>query len=326
MQLYTGLGDVPADLGGSAVAIGKFDGVHAGHRRVITNLIDIARERSLSAIAVTFDRHPLALLNPAACPAPLVSNGQKVDLLAATGLDATLMLTFDRALSELSPEAFVQDILVDALHARVVLVGSDFRFGAKGAGNIERLTELGAAAGFEVRLVDDVSATPVAEGEQPRRASSTWIRELLSKGRVEEAATLLGHEPSIRSLVVPGAQRGRELGYPTANLSPEIEGFVPADGVYACWLSVDGLKLGAAVSVGNNPTFEGVPDRQVEAHVLDKKIDLYGKTVELAFVEYIRPMNKFNSADELVTQMTRDERRIREILGYPPMIKPAFSL
>jgi len=326
MQLYTTIADVPETLAPSAVAIGKFDGVHAGHRRVIGELLSVGAERSLSTVAVTFDRHPLALLNPEACPVPLVSNDQKVELLAGTGLDATLMLAFDRDLSEMAPEDFVQRILVDTLGARVVLVGSDFRFGAKGSGTAASLVEFGDQHGFEVRLVDDVRVTAAVEGEQPRRASSTWIRELLGKGLISEAATLLGHLPAIRSIVVPGAQRGRELGYPTANLSPEIEGFVPTDGVYAAWLTVDGQKLGAAVSIGNNPTFEGVPDRQVEAHVLDKKIDLYGKRVELAFVEYIRPMSRFDSADALVTQMGRDEQRIREILGYPAATRPVITL
>ena len=326
MELYTSIADVPTTIAPSAVAIGKFDGVHAGHRRVIGELISVAAERSLSTVAVTFDRHPLALLNPAACPVPLVSNEQKVELLADTGLDATVMLTFDRELSDMAPEAFVQSILVDTLGAKVVLVGSDFRFGSKGSGTAASLVEFGKVAGFEVRLVDDVRVTAVVEGEEPRRASSTWIRELLGKGLIAEAATLLGHLPAIRSVVVPGAQRGRELGYPTANLSPEIEGFVPTDGVYAAWLTVDGERLGAAVSIGNNPTFEGVPDRQVEAHVLDAKIDLYGKRVELAFVDYIRPMSRFDSADALVTQMGRDEQRIRELLGYPPATRPVFTL
>lgn len=326
MQVYTSPAEVPSSVAPSAVAIGKFDGVHAGHRRVIGALLAVAAEKQLSAVAVTFDRHPLALLNPELCPVPLVSNEQKLELLADTGLDATLMLTFDRELSEMAPEDFVRSILVDALGAKVVLVGSDFRFGTKGSGTAESLIESGKELGFEVRLVDDVLVTANAFGEEPRRASSTWIRELLSKGLITEAATLLGHLPAIRSVVVPGAQRGRELGYPTANLSPDLEGFVPTDGVYAAWLTVEGERYGAAVSIGNNPTFEGVPDRQVEAHVLDAKIDLYGKLVELAFVDYIRPMSRFENADALVTQMGRDEQRIRDLLGYPPAERPIFSL
>jgi len=145
--------------------------------------------------------------------------------------------------------------------------------------------------------------------------SSTWVRELLAEGRVEEAAGLLGALPAIRSIVVPGEQRGRTLGYPTANLSPEIEGYIPADGVYAAWLLVDGVRYPAAVSIGNNPTFGDVPEKTIEAHAIDAHLDLYGKVVELEFVAYIRPMNKFPSADALAEQMGRDELRIRETLG-----------
>jgi len=313
MQFFDSLGAVPRDFGPSAITIGKFDGVHAGHRKVISALIDVARSSGLVATAVTFDRHPLALLRPELCPAPLLSNPQKVDRLAEAGVDATLMLAFDEAFSKQSPEEFVQSILVDALHAKVVLVGRDFRFGAKGAGTVERLRELGLEHGFDVQLIEDM----IAEGTE-RRASSTWVRELLGDGDVGTAAQLLGHLPTIRAVVVHGLQRGRELGYPTANLSPDIEGFIPADGVYAAWLTIDGERHGAAVSIGNNPTFEGIPDKQVEAHVLDASLDLYDKTVEVSFVQYIRGMRKFSGMDALAEQMRADEQGIRVILGYPP--------
>ena len=293
MQFFDDLSEVPADFGPSAVAIGKFDGVHAGHRSVIAELRAVARRESLAATIVTFDRHPLSLLRPESCPPPLVSNAQKVELLAETGVDATLMLTFDRAFSEQPPEVFVRRILVDALHATVVMVGADFRFGARGAGTVDTLRELGRQYGFTVDVIGDV-VEPVTGSDNVRRASSTWIRELLAEGRVAEAAVVLGHEPSVRGVVVMGAQRGRELGYPTANLSPRIEGYIPGDGVYAAWFTADGRRYGAAVSIGNNPTFAGVPEKQVEAHVLDETIDLYGKTVEIAFVEYIRGQVKYS--------------------------------
>jgi riboflavin kinase/FMN adenylyltransferase len=313
---FDSLGAVPANFGPSAVAVGKFDGVHAGHRRMIAELLTCANAEGLVSTAITFDRHPLSVIRPTDCPVALVSNTQKVELLAATGLDATLMLPFDRALSELSPEDFVQVVLGDTLRATRVIVGADFRFGNRGIGTTETLTELGERFGFTVDIIDDVVASD--DGQPRRRASSTWIRELLSDGDVTQAARVLGALPTIRSTVVHGAQRGRELGYPTANLSPQIEGFIPADGVYAAWLSVDGSRFGSAVSIGNNPTFDGVPDRQVEAHVLDATIDLYGKTVDLSFVEYVRPMNKFSGVDALIAQMNADETRIRGILGYPP--------
>lgn len=310
MQVFEGLAAVPAEFGPSAVTIGKFDGVHPGHRAVIAELKSVAAAQTLAATVVTFDRNPLSVLAPEKCPDSLVSNTKKLELLEAAGVDATLVLEFDRAFSQQGPEDFVRTVLVDALHARVVFVGTDFRFGVRGSGNVELLDRLGREHGFEVRHIPEV----IASGTEQRRASSTWIRELLSDGEVALAALQLGRLHSIRSIVVHGEQRGRELGYPTANLSPDLEGFIPRDGVYAAWATVPGGRFGAAVSIGNNPTFEGVPQKQVEAHLLDQKIDLYGQTIELEFVDYIRPMNKFASADELAEQMRRDELRIREVL------------
>jgi len=314
LQLFESIDHVQENFGPSAVAIGKFDGVHAGHRRVLAELVAVAAREHLVPTVVTFDRHPLSLLNPSGLPQALISNDQKIERLGSAGVQATLMLTFDDEFSRITPEEFAQKILADALNARVVMVGADFRFGAKGSGSVETLETLGELHGFTVELIDDVVGI---EGAHDRRASSTWIRELLSAGNVRVAAEVLGSLPSVRSVVVHGAQRGRELGYPTANLSPEVEGFVPADGVYAAWLSVGGTRYGAAVSIGNNPTFEGVPEKQIEAHVLDEKLDLYDARVELSFVEYIRPMNKFPDVDALVAQMGADEVKIRTILGYP---------
>jgi riboflavin kinase/FMN adenylyltransferase len=308
MQLFESLADIPAAFGPSVVSIGKFDGMHAGHRRIIADLLDVAEREHLTPVAVTFDRHPLSVIRPELCPAPLLSNAQKLELLAETGIEATLMLTFDEERSKQPAEDFVREVLVDALHARVLLVGSDFRFGAKGAGTVELLRQLGPELGFTVQLIDDVTS-----GE--RRASSTWIRELLSSGQITEATRLLGRSPSVRASVVGGHQRGRTMGYPTANLSREVEGFVPADGVYAAHIIIDGTRYDAAVSIGNNPTFADVPDKTVEAHVLDESLDLYGKTVELEFVDYIRPMHKFPDADALTKQMHADEVQIRSILG-----------
>jgi riboflavin kinase/FMN adenylyltransferase len=316
VRLFDSLSEVPEGWGPSAVAIGKFDGVHAGHRRVLAELVAVARRDSLAVTVVTFDRHPLSLLDPTLLPEALLSNNQKVERLASTGVEATLMLTFNDALRQFSPEQFVQVVLVDALHARVVMVGSDFRFGAKGAGTVETLVALGTGHGFSVQLIDDVVGI---EDAHDRRASSTWIRELLGAGNVRVAAEVLGTLPTVRSIVVKGVQRGRELGYPTANLSPELEGFIPADGVYAAWLTVGGARYGAAVSIGNNPTFVGVPAKQIEAHVLDETLNLYGAVVEISFVDYIRPMRKFDSVDALILQMNVDEEKIRTILGYPLM-------
>jgi riboflavin kinase / FMN adenylyltransferase len=315
MLTFTSLADLPDDFGPSAVTIGKFDGVHAGHRAVIGQLLALAKERGIQSVALTFDRNPLSLLRPEACPDALVSNEQKLELLEGAGVDATLMATFDHAFAALSPEEFAKSVLVDGLHAAVVLVGPDFRFGAKGAGSIVELKDFGARFGFDVVMVD--AFTEQQSAEDDRKVSSTWVREALSAGDVATATTLLGRPPSLRAEVVHGLQRGRELGYPTANLSPQVEGLIPADGVYAAWLVVDGERYGAAVSIGNNPTFEGIPDKQVEAHAFDQSFDLYGRTVELEFVQYIRGMQKFSGADALARQMAADEQQIRAILGVP---------
>ena len=312
MQFFDSLESVPPGFGPSAVTIGKFDGVHAGHRTVIGQLKALAAAEGLTATIITFDRHPLSLLKPEACPVSLVSNAQKMALLERTGIDATLMLAFDEPFSWLSPEAFVRDILVGALKARVVFVGSDFRFGSRGAGTVETLRQLGSELGFEVRLTPDVAS------HDGHRISSSRIRELLSGGRVAEANEALGVVHTVRSTVVHGAHRGRDLGYPTANLAPGGEGFVPADGVYAAWLNVGGSRYPAAVSVGNNPTFEGVPDKQVEAHALDQSLDLYGAVVEVSFLEFIRPMQKFDGVDALVSQLKDDEQRIRDYFAGLP--------
>ncbi len=309
MQVFESLSAVPDEFGPSAVTIGKFDGVHAGHRRVIDELLALSADDGLTATVLTFDRNPLGLLSPESCPVALLSNDQKLERLEEAGVAATLMLAFDRAFSEQSPEDFVRRVLVDALHARMVLVGPDFRFGAHGAGTVATLIELGVEAGFEVRMIDEFRLGAA------RKASSTWVRELLSEGRVREAAEVLGRLPSIRSVVVHGHERGHLLGYPTANLSPQIEGYIPADGVYAAWLGVAGTQYRAAVSIGNNPTFDDVPDKQVEAHVLDQTLDLYDTTVEVSFLEYLRPMNKFDGMESLRVQMTLDEARVREIFA-----------
>lgn len=315
MQFFDGLGQVPAEFGPSAVTIGKFDGLHLGHRSVLRQLRELADERGLVATVVTFDRNPLQLLAPEKCPDALVGNAQKRQLLAGASVDATLMLHFDRQLADESPEYFIESILKGALRAQVVLCGADFRFGARGAGDVELLRRSGAVNGFDVVILDDLE---IEDASGQRRASATWVRELLTEGRVREAAQVLGRLPSIHSTVVRGEQRGRELGYPTANLDPVIEGFLPADGVYATWAIVDGVRYGAATSIGNNPTFDGVPQHQVETHLFDQALDLYGRSIELQFVDYLRPMNRFESVDALVAQLRDDDARIRQALAAEP--------
>lgn len=309
MQIFRGPDAVPAGFGPSAVTIGKFDGVHTGHRAVIGGLITEAREHGLSTAVVTFDRNPLATLRPEACPAELLSLEQKLELLAKTGVDATLVLDFDRVMALIPAAEFVQRVLVDAVDARIVSVGHDFRFGAGGEGDSELLRVLGQRHGFEVRVIDDV----MPSGE--RRVSSTWIRALLADGDIGAATTLLGYAPGVRGKVVHGAKRGRELGFPTANLAPGPEGLIPADGVYAGWFIDGDARYPAAISVGNNPTFEGVPLKQVEAFVLDQDLDLYDHIVTVEFTARIRGMVAFTGIDPLIKQMTADVDQVRAILG-----------
>lgn len=304
MIVFRDLLEVPDDFGPSVIAIGKFDGVHAGHRAVIEQLKARAAESGARAVAVTFDRNPLAVLRPDRCPENVVTVDRKLELLGELGLDATLLLTFDEALAALSAEGFVSEILVGALKVSSVLVGQDFRFGHRGAGTPELLRELGPRYGFTVEVVDDVYLPGSS-----RRVSSTWIRELLIEGDVAGAARVLGRYPDVRGVVVHGLKRGRELGFPTANLSTIVDAFVPADGVYAGWL-VDhdsGIRHPAAISVGTNPTFDDVLERQVEAHVVGETgLDLYGHDVSVVFTDHLRGMVAFDGIEALTAQIAAD--------------------
>ncbi|MGY6498498.1 MAG: bifunctional riboflavin kinase/FAD synthetase [Microcella sp.] len=311
-HVVTGIEALPRDGRRSAVTIGKFDGVHRGHQRVLERLRDEAAARGIErTVVITFDRNPLEVLRPEAAPLPLLSVAQKTEALNTAGVDLVVVIPFTPEFAALPHDRFVDEVLVGGLHAACVLVGSDVRYGAQGAGTLETLREAGEAHDFDVALVDDVC---VSDGE---RISSTGIRHLLEVGHIAEAADALGRNPRIRSLVVPGYQRGRTLGYPTANLAHGAEGFIPADGVYACWMHVAGSRFGAAVSVGNNPTFGDVPEKTVEAHAIDVTVDLYGQTVELEFVRFIRGMRKFENSEALAHQMGVDELEIREVLGLP---------
>lgn len=323
MIVFSTPDEVPAGFGPSVVVIGKFDGVHTGHRALIEQAQRDAAALGpgIRTVVVTFDRHPLSLLAPAKCPAAVVGPRQKLRLLADTGVDAALVLRFDEERAAQPAREFVEEVLVRRLRASTVMVGGDFRFGRGGAGDVALLRELGAEYGFRVDELRDVR-TPGAE----RRVSSTWVREAMEAGDVATAATLLGREPAVRGEVVHGLKRGREMGFPTANLSPDAEGLIPADGVYAGWLvdfGADGAaaaeqirRYPAAISVGDNPTFFDVPVRQVEAHVIGaEQLDLYGHTVEVRFVSRIRGMVAYAGIEPLIAQMHDDVARAEAVLS-----------
>jgi riboflavin kinase/FMN adenylyltransferase len=313
VQRWSDLQDVPAGFGPSAVTIGNFDGVHRGHHAVLGLVVDQAKAEGLRSVAVTFDPHPLAVLYPDRAPEPLSTTDHKLELLAAAGLDAVLVMPFTHELAQWSPRRFVQEVLVDALKAKQVVVGSDTRFGHGNSGDVDTLRELGAELGFDVQVVADLGR----QGEG-RRWSSTWVRELVADGDVAAAAEVLGRPHRVTGRVVHGDHRGREMGYPTANLEPDSVGAIPADGVYAGWLVriATGECLPAAISIGTNPTFEGRRDRRVEAYVLDRvDLDLYDETIAVEFVERLRPTLRFDGMDALIVQMADDVARCRQVLG-----------
>ncbi len=316
MHRWTDLADVPSELGATVVTLGNFDGVHAGHRVVLSRVVERARAEGAAAVAITFDPHPAQVLFPDRAPQLITGLGQRLDLLAATGLDATVVMTFTRELASWSPEQFVERALVQTLHARLVVVGADTRFGHRNAGDVQTLRDLGKVHGFDVEVVPDL-----APEDSGARWSSSGVRAALAAGDVGAAAVALGRPHRITGAVVHGDHRGRELGYPTANLSPDAEGLVPADGVYAGWMlrphasdPADRL-LPAAVSIGSNPTFDGTR-RRVEAYVLDRTdLDLYGERVGIELVQLLRPTVRFDTVEALVEQMRRDVQQCREVLG-----------
>jgi riboflavin kinase/FMN adenylyltransferase len=295
-------------LGPTAVTIGKFDGIHRGHQALISALHSAAAEHNLKTVLVTFDRHPDALLKPNNLKWPLIGPHQKASLVAEAGLDALLTLTFDDALAQQSARDFVQETLVDGLSAKIVIVGEDFRFGAGGAGDVALLQDLGQELGFEVRVIPSATQSGL-------KVSTSAIRELLDLGEVAKAASLLGRVHTTVGIIEHGLKIGRTIGFPTANMSREAEGYLPLDGVYAGWLIADGERYPAAHSVGINETFQAVP-RLVESHVLDRKdLDLYDKNVTLEYVDFVRPSAKFDGVDALVDEINRDLDKIRNILG-----------
>ncbi|WP_148574480.1 bifunctional riboflavin kinase/FAD synthetase [Nocardioides caldifontis] len=311
MRVWRSLDDVAADLGRSVATVGNFDGVHLGHRHVVARAREVADQLGVdSVVAVTFDPHPIAVLRPEHAPVMLSSIEQRVELLGAAGVDDVLVLPFSREIAQWSPERFVVDVLVDKLHVAGVVVGANFRFGSRAAGDVATLRELGEQHGFTAEGI------PLDGG--PQVWSSTYVRMCLAGGDVEGAAEALGRPVTVRGTVRRGDARGHELGYPTANIATGSTA-APADGVYAGWLRIvadgDGTPLPAAVSVGTNPTFAGERERRVEAYVLDRDdLELYDREVEVVFVKRLRGMVRFDGVDALLEAMADDVQRTRELL------------
>ncbi|MGY1438354.1 bifunctional riboflavin kinase/FAD synthetase [Streptomyces reniochalinae] len=301
MQRWRGLEDIPEGWGRSVVTIGSYDGVHRGHQLIIGKAVQRARELGVPAVAVTFDPHPSEVVRAGSHPPLLAPHHRRAELMGELGVDAVLVLPFTAEFSQLSPADFVVKVLVDKLHARSVVEGPNFRFGHKAAGTVEFLAELGETYDYEVIVVD------LFERDRSGEAfSSTMARRLVGEGDVRGAAEVLGRPHRVEGIVVRGAQRGRDLGYPTANLDTLAHTAVPADGVYAGWLTVEGEAMPAAISVGTNPQFEGT-ERTVEAYAIDRvDLDLYGMHVGVDFLDYIRGQERFDTLGALTARMAQD--------------------
>lgn len=309
MISVTSIDLVPAELGSTVVTIGKFDGIHLGHQALISEAVKIAEEHKLVPALITFNKHPGSYLNPKTSPFPLIGPTQKAELLDEAGIELLVTLSFDEALAGLSAREFVEQILVLDLKAKAVVVGEDFKFGSGQEGDVNTLRDLGLELGFTVSLVPSIEMDGV-------RVSTTHIRNLLEAGDVKAAAKFLGRLHCTRGEVEHGLKIGREIGFPTANISRLAEGFLPKDGVYSGWLfDAHGERYPAALSIGINETISEVP-RLLEVHVLDRKdLDFYFQIVNIEYVDFIRPALKFAGVEELIVSINADLEKIRAILG-----------
>jgi len=301
MRVVTDLADLEPRP--RALAIGTFDGVHVGHRAVIGQAVALAAERSLLGSVVTFDRHPLAVVDPSHAPRLLTPLTEKIRLIEELGPEELVLLAFDEGLAALTPAGFCDQVLAEALQARVVVVGENFNFGAGGAGDAAQLRTCGAAHGFETVALSLVT-------EHGKTISSTRIRRLLNHGELEEVREILGRPPSAAGLVVVGDRRGRTLGVPTANIDVEAGTIFPGRGVYAARVHVDGVWYRAAVNIGHNPTFRSkaveTTHVTVEAFLLGFSGDIYERSIRVDFLHKIRDEQRFDAVEELVAQMRRD--------------------
>jgi riboflavin kinase / FMN adenylyltransferase len=309
---WYGLDEVPADWGPSVITIGEFDGMHRGHQYVVARAAELGRERGLPVVAITFDPHPDEVVRPGSHPPLLCSARRRTELLVGQGVDAVCVLPFTLEFSRLDPDEFVRAVLVDKLHAAAVVVGEDFRFGHKARGDVALLDKLGEKYDYTVE------GRPLLVSDNVT-ISSTEIRKLLEAGDVAEAAKALGRPHRVEGVVVRGHQRGRQLGFPTANVESPQHTAIPADGIYAGWLATldaEGAERDrwpAAISIGTNPTFDGQV-RTVEAYAIDQTdLDLYGLHVAIDFVARLRGTLRFDSVAALVDQMHKDVAEARQI-------------
>lgn len=318
MERWRGLEAVPTGWGRSVVTVGVFDGVHLGHQQLISCAVDRGRERGLPAVVVTFDPHPAELIRPGSHPARLTSLRRRADLVAELGVDAFCVLPFTAELSRQEPAEFAHEVLVERLHAADVVVGRNFTFGHRAAGDVALLTELGRRFGFGVRGLDLITDDSVT-------FSSTYIRACIDAGDVTAAAAALGRPHRVEGVVVHGDHRGRDLGFPTANIATAPYTALPADGVYAGRFAIGSAAersagatrsrlLMTAISVGTNPTFSG-RERSVEAYVLDADENFYGFDVAVDFEHRLRGQERYDDVEALIVQMHKDVARTRELLG-----------
>ncbi len=301
---------MPAGWGRCVVTVGVFDGVHRGHQRIIARAVERAESLEIPAVVVTFDPHPSEVVRPGSHPSVLTSSRHKAELVADLGADVLCVLPFTVEFSRLTPAEFAHAVLVEHLHAQEVVVGENFRFGHKAAGDVGELAVLGSRFGFRSEGV------PLLQ-EDGTTISSTYVRSCVDAGDVAAASRALGRDHRVEGTVVRGDRRGRTLGYPTANVESVAHTAIPADGVYAGWLVRDGKERApAAISIGTNPTFDG-RERRVEAFVLDFDADIYGEHVGVDFAARLRPTVAFGSVEDLVAQIAEDVRRTRDVLGTP---------
>jgi riboflavin kinase/FMN adenylyltransferase len=307
MDVFAGTTTLDRPLREPVVAIGNFDGVHLGHRRLLALARERADARGGEAVVLTFDPHPAKILAPSLAPPLLHTKARKLELLAAAGIDAAVLEPFTRTLAALSAPAFVAELLARDLGVREIVVGYDFTYGTKRSGNVESLAADAQRLGIALHVVPQVTVDGLV-------ASSTKIRELLLEGNVAGARLLLGRDFDVDGEVVRGAGRGRTIGVPTANVNPEGE-LLPKPGIYAVTVSVDGgAPIAAAASLGTNPTFVEGGALTLEAHLLDWEGDLYGRRVRVAFRERIRAEERFSTVEALVAQIRRDVDDCRRIL------------